>query len=64
MLNVQFPTRLKIYHCSLKIQHSQLPLRDYPTMQIFSGATATTSCEDQKRTESFNASRYRERLIA
>jgi hypothetical protein len=33
-------------------------------MQIFSGATATTSCEDQKRTEGFNASRYRERLIA
>jgi hypothetical protein len=40
MLNVQFPTRLKIYHCSLNIQHSQLPLRDYPTMQIFSGATS------------------------
>jgi hypothetical protein len=37
---------------------------DYPTMQIFSGATAITSCEDQKRTEGFNALRYRERLIA
>jgi hypothetical protein len=40
MLNVQFLTSLKIQHCSFIIQHSQLPLRWYPTTQIFSGAMA------------------------
>ena len=64
MLNVEFLTSLNIQHCSFTFNIRSSPLRCYPTMQVFSGATATTSCEDQKRTEAFNALRYRERLIA